>query len=350
MNQAVCAVEPFFPVGEFTHFYQGEFQKYIENVNTDLVAQSVEECVVPTFLEYYVRPGMRIANEAGTEAVGLETGFSEDMIAMVDRIRAALTPEVWAEQKAGLAAGPFTDMGFDVQIPNGGALSPKAYFLLESQQYANQKRAVAFTQEVFCVRPVFAQNIVDAIRRINAIMLDQLKRPNVDHLTPGGEWRSKGLFVKRLDVEYEEIKEVLIQRLGMDRFIAFAHGETTAEEKEKLKDLFFMAPDPQEIEGLMNTFTNRLQELLKQEEHPVAVAAWTHMELARIHPFSDASGRTARLIMNALLVQGGFDPAIFQDDDTYTAAIERDSDERGFFASYLSGPDGPITFTQEIER
>lgn len=39
------------------------------------------------------------------------------------------------------------------------------------------------------------------------------------------------------------------------------------------------------------------------------LAAWTHAEFVRIHPFPDGNGRTSRLIMNYQLMAGGF-PAI----------------------------------------
>lgn len=41
----------------------------------------------------------------------------------------------------------------------------------------------------------------------------------------------------------------------------------------------------------------------------IELAAWTHAEFVKIHPFSDGNGRTARLIMNYQLMANGF-PAI----------------------------------------
>lgn len=38
------------------------------------------------------------------------------------------------------------------------------------------------------------------------------------------------------------------------------------------------------------------------------LAAWTHAEFVRIHPFVDGNGRTARLIMNYQLMRNGFLP------------------------------------------
>ena len=45
---------------------------------------------------------------------------------------------------------------------------------------------------------------------------------------------------------------------------------------------------------------------LKQELHPLELAAWTHWKLVRIHPFQDGNGRIARLVMNFILKKNGY--------------------------------------------
>lgn len=46
------------------------------------------------------------------------------------------------------------------------------------------------------------------------------------------------------------------------------------------------------------------------ELHPVDRAALVHHRLAAIHPFIDGNGRTARLVMNLLLLRDGFPPTV----------------------------------------
>ena len=46
-----------------------------------------------------------------------------------------------------------------------------------------------------------------------------------------------------------------------------------------------------------------------RELNPIELAAWTHAEFVRIHPFPDGNGRTSRLMMNYQLLANGF-PAI----------------------------------------
>ncbi|OLN33082.1 filamentation induced by cAMP protein Fic [Desulfosporosinus metallidurans] len=38
----------------------------------------------------------------------------------------------------------------------------------------------------------------------------------------------------------------------------------------------------------------------------IELAAWTHAEFVKIHPFVDGNGRTSRLIMNDQLMVNGF--------------------------------------------
>lgn len=46
-------------------------------------------------------------------------------------------------------------------------------------------------------------------------------------------------------------------------------------------------------------------------EHPVVFAAKAHVELARVHPFVDGNGRTARLLTSLLLMRRGYPPAMY---------------------------------------
>lgn len=48
--------------------------------------------------------------------------------------------------------------------------------------------------------------------------------------------------------------------------------------------------------------------IYKKDVNPIELAAWTHAEFVRIHPFQDGNGRTSRLIMNYQLMSCGFLP------------------------------------------
>lgn len=60
--------------------------------------------------------------------------------------------------------------------------------------------------------------------------------------------------------------------------------------------------------------------------HPVLLAAELHERLVTIHPFIDGNGRTARLLMNLVLLQNGYPVAILKGDTqsrlSYYRALE----------------------------
>jgi len=52
----------------------------------------------------------------------------------------------------------------------------------------------------------------------------------------------------------------------------------------------------------------------KDKLHPVELSAEMHERLVTIHPFIDGNGRTARLLMNLILLQNGFPIAVLKGD------------------------------------
>lgn len=82
-------------------------------------------------------------------------------------------------------------------------------------------------------------------------------------------------------------------------------------------------PNSRKVPDLMETFHDWLT--AKNELHPVEFAAEAHYRLATIHPFVDGNGRTARLLMNLLLIMYGYPPAIIRKRDrlAYISALEK---------------------------
>ena len=64
-------------------------------------------------------------------------------------------------------------------------------------------------------------------------------------------------------------------------------------------------PQPWQVPMLMEECL-RQYAVEKTTLHPVEVAARMHERIATIHPFVDGNGRTARLVMNCLLLQQGY--------------------------------------------
>lgn len=72
-------------------------------------------------------------------------------------------------------------------------------------------------------------------------------------------------------------------------------------------------PVPSEMYYQIKEFFNNIN--LKSNLNPIELAAWTHAEFVRIHPFVDGNGRTSRLIMNYQLMSNEFLPVSVNKED-----------------------------------
>ena len=67
----------------------------------------------------------------------------------------------------------------------------------------------------------------------------------------------------------------------------------------------YLPPAPEEVPGQMARLISELEQW-QGTLHPVAFAAYAHRRLVDIHPFRDGNGRTARLMMNLILLNKGY--------------------------------------------
>jgi Fic family protein len=81
-------------------------------------------------------------------------------------------------------------------------------------------------------------------------------------------------------------------------------------------------PNALKVPELMSRFVSWLH---NNTNHPVVLAVDAHFKLVSIHPFVDGNGRTARLLMNMILMQAGYPPAIIRKEDRkrYIDSIEK---------------------------
>jgi Fic family protein len=80
-------------------------------------------------------------------------------------------------------------------------------------------------------------------------------------------------------------------------------------------------PSPAEIPSLMGEFAKWLNAAADTPE-----AAFTaHRRLVDIHPFNDGNGRSARLLMNLILIRGGYPPVAVRPEDrpSYIRALQQ---------------------------
>jgi Fic family protein len=80
----------------------------------------------------------------------------------------------------------------------------------------------------------------------------------------------------------------------------------------------YMPPDTKDVPRLVEEFLSWLNSEKTKDINPVILAAISHYEIARIHPFIDGNGRTARLLATLILYKRGFDHRrFFALDDFY---------------------------------
>lgn len=78
----------------------------------------------------------------------------------------------------------------------------------------------------------------------------------------------------------------------------------------------------------------------KDSMHPVVLAAQMHEKLVSVHPFIDGNGRTARLLMNLILMQHGYPIANIKGDNEtrrryYETLEEASSEDNSAFVEFI---------------
>ena len=79
----------------------------------------------------------------------------------------------------------------------------------------------------------------------------------------------------------------------------------------------YMPPKTKDVPRLVTEFLDWLNSDRIKEINPVILAGVVHYEIARIHPFIDGNGRTARLMASLVLYKSGFDHRRFFALDDY---------------------------------
>ncbi|TWV93976.1 Fic family protein [Chitinophaga pinensis] len=101
---------------------------------------------------------------------------------------------------------------------------------------------------------------------------------------------------------------------------------------------YFASPEetPAKMHDLIEWYR---EESEKPDVNPIILAAEFHYQFIRIHPFDDGNGRSARILMNFILMKSGFPPAIIktQDKQNYFNALRQaDADNFPAFVEYIA--------------
>lgn len=134
-------------------------------------------------------------------------------------------------------------------------------------------------------------------------------KPLKDHLEAIGHSKSYDLMYKLASnnaISEDEIKE-------LHKLFFYQINKEDAGKYRNVKAIItgskYPLPSPEKIEPLMKAFIESLNKI-REDNHTVKAAALAHKEFVFIHPFVDGNGRVARLLMNLILLQGGYNIAI----------------------------------------
>lgn len=102
----------------------------------------------------------------------------------------------------------------------------------------------------------------------------------------------------------------------------------------------YVPPQAADVPEQMKVFIDNKLPQWQETEHPIHVTALAHLELVTIHPFLDGNGRTARLLMNLLLMKAGYPvtliPPILRTDYMASLRSFQESQDKTPFLNFIS--------------
>ena len=149
-------------------------------------------------------------------------------------------------------------------------------------------------------------------------------------------------YVRQLAGRDEPIREADIRQIHRLVLARSQPGEAGryARHQRQIAGSTARLPSPAEIPPLMGDFGR----WLAQADPTPEIAFEAHWKLVAVHPFTDGNGRTARLLMNLILLKAGYPPVVIgpeqRPDDIDALEIRRTTGDaepyRRFMAARLS--------------
>jgi len=150
----------------------------------------------------------------------------------------------------------------------------------------------------------------------NTLTLMETKVVLEDGIAIGGKTLREIYEVVNHKKAYQYVKECIRKGLSLDENIVkdihallmdnIMIGGIYRREEVRIGGASHTPPAGNEMYTQIKNFYVEMKE--KQDLNGVELAAWTHAEFVRIHPFADGNGRTSRLLMNYQLLSKGFLP------------------------------------------
>ena len=113
-------------------------------------------------------------------------------------------------------------------------------------------------------------------------------------------------YVKKCIAENKPLTENIVKDLHAILTENIIVGGIYRNQDVRISGAGFTPPAGNEMYMQIKGFYEELNN--KSDLNPIELAAWTHAEFVRIHPFIDGNGRTSRLLMNYQLLSYGFLP------------------------------------------
>lgn len=114
-------------------------------------------------------------------------------------------------------------------------------------------------------------------------------------------------YVKKCIFSKKPLTENIVKDLHAILTENIIVGGIYRNEEVRISGAGFTPPLGNEMYMQIKNFYEDLK-IKDMELNPIELAAWTHAEFVRIHPFVDGNGRTSRLLMNYQLLQNGYLP------------------------------------------
>lgn len=130
-------------------------------------------------------------------------------------------------------------------------------------------------------------------------------------------------YVKKCIAENKPLTENIVKDLHAILTENIIVGGIYRNQEVRISGAGFTPPAGNEMYVQIENFYEDLK--YKKDLNPIALAAWTHAEFVRIHPFVDGNGRTSRLLMNYQLMINGYLPVSVDKEDrlNYYNALEQ---------------------------
>ena len=114
-------------------------------------------------------------------------------------------------------------------------------------------------------------------------------------------------YVKKCISENKPLDENIVKYLHAILTENIIVGGVYRKEEVRISGAGFTPPAGNEMYMQIKSFYEDLK-IKENELNSIELAAWTHAEFVRIHPFIDGNGRTSRLLMNYQLLMHGYLP------------------------------------------